>query len=114
MEITWQAVFFTLIALAIAAAGAPITQVIKNTLGIKDRAALVLTGGVAAVIAVGELWLTNMIGVDIFTKANFPAAFFTVFSVSTIYYQLLKGSNTFFGKKGLLRKLPTDSSSGVM
>lgn len=102
--LTWQDVFKTIIFLVIAAAGAPVTQVFKNMFKLEDRWALLLTGGVAAVIAVLEMWLAGVLDFTAITLQNFPTAFFAVFSVATIYYQLLKGADNFFGKGVLLKR----------
>lgn len=106
---TYQDVFKMLILLIVAAGGAPITQLIKAGLAalfkrpIEDRLALFITGVVAAGIAVLEMFLSGVLQLDLITLENFPSAFFAVFTVATIYYKLLIGSEGFFGKGFILR-----------
>lgn len=110
MDVTWQNVFKVLIMLVVAAAGAPFTQLIKLALTkifkqvIEDRYALIVTGVVAAGFAVLEMWLSGVLKFGTITLENFPATFFAVFSVATIYFAWLKNSPSFFGEGGLLKK----------
>lgn len=99
----WRAVFEYAIMLLVGALGAPITQFFKNVLGWKDRAALVLTGVISAVVAVAEVWLAGQFGFAELTLENFPEAFFLVSTAATFYYQLMKGVDNVFGSRGLLR-----------
>lgn len=107
---TWQDVFKIVIMLVVAAAGSPITQLFKNGLSkafkkpIEDRWALVLTAGVAGLVGILELWLSHALDFSTITVDNFPQAFFMVMSVSTIYFGWLKGSESFFGRKALLKQ----------
>ena len=101
---SWQDVFKTLILLVVAALGAPVTQLLKNLFKVEDRIALLITGVVAAVFAVLEMFLAGVLDFDALTLQNFPNAFFAVFSVATIYYALLKNSENFFGQGFLLKK----------
>lgn len=100
---TWQQVFQISIMLVIAAGGAPVTQLFKNWFKIEGRWALVLTGAVSAVFATAELWLAGVIGLASFTVQSFPATFFLCFSAASIYYGWMKGSESLFGKKLLLK-----------
>jgi len=106
---TWQDVFKLIILLIIAAAGAPVTQLIKNGLSalfkkpVEDRPAIVLTVIVAAGIAVLEMWLSGVLDFSTITLQTFPTTFFAVFSVASLYYGWLKGSETLFGRKLLLK-----------
>lgn len=110
MESTWQDVFKAIIILIVAAAGAPVTQLIKIGLTklfkkvIEDRIALVITGIVAAIFAVLEMWLSGVLDFTVITLQNFPTTFFAVFTVATVYYAWLKNSPGFFGSGGLLKK----------
>lgn len=99
----WQDVFKMLILLIVAAFGAPITQLIKNLLKVEDRWALIITGVVAAILAVLQMWLAGILDFSTVTTENFPAMFFAVFSVATIYYAWLKNSPSVFGKGFLLK-----------
>ncbi len=98
----WRVIFEWAIGITIMLLGAPIVQVLKNALNLKDKLALLLTAIVATAIAIAELMLTNALGWESFSLANFPLAFGMVFSVATLYYQLLKGSDSLFGKRLLL------------
>jgi len=107
---TWQNVFKVIIILFVAAVGAPFTQWVKILLTklfkkvIEDRWAIVITGVVAAIFAVLEMWLSGIINFGTITLDNFPAAFFGVFTVATVYFAWLKNSPSFFGQGGLLKK----------
>ena len=110
MEATWQNVLKAVIMLVIAIGGAPVTQLIKVGLTklfkqvIEDRFALILTGVVAAGFAVLEMWLSGILKFGDITLNSFPATFFAVFTVATVYFAWLKNSPTFFGEGGLLKK----------
>lgn len=109
MEFTWQDVFRVLIILAVGIGGAPVTQLIKAGLSkvfkkpIVDRPALVVSGVVAALLAVAEMLLSGALNLATITVENFPVVFFAVFSVATVYYQWFKNAPNMLGKKGLLR-----------
>ncbi len=100
----WRLIFEWGIGILILFLGAPITQFLKNALNLKDKLALLLTACVAAVLAIAELMLTNALGWESFSLENFPLAFGMVMTVATLYYQLLKGSDSIFGKRLLLAK----------
>ena len=110
MDATWQNIFKGLIILIVAIGGAPVTQLIKIGLTklfkqvIEDRFALIVTGVVAAGFAVLEMWISGILNFGTITLENFPATFFAVFSVATIYYAWLKNSPSFFGEGKLLKK----------
>ncbi len=110
MESTWQDVFKAIIILIVAAAGAPVTQLIKIGLTklfkkvIEDRIAILITGIVAAVFALLEMWLSGVLDFEAITLQSFPATFFAVFTVASVYFAWLKNSPSFFGRGGLLRK----------
>lgn len=99
----WRDIFTVLIGLAVAALGAPITQALKNLLGWSEKGALALSVVVALGVAVLELFLTGQVTGESFTIENLPQAFFLVYSVTAIYYGLLKGTQGFLGQ-GLLLK----------
>ena len=108
---SWQDVFKIAIMLSIAALGSPVTQWVKNGLSallkkpIEDRLALVLTGAIACGVATLELWLSHALDFSTITVDTFPQAFFMVMTASTVYYGWLKGSESFFGRKALLKEL---------
>lgn len=108
---SWQDVFKVIIMLAVAALGSPVTQWVKNGLGVllkkpvEDRIALILTGLIACGVATLELWLSHALDFSTITVDNFPSAFFMVMTASTVYYGWLKGSESFFGRKALLKEL---------
>lgn len=105
----WQDVFKILIMLFVGVLGAPVTQAIKlglsNLLGkpVEDRWALLLTGAVSAVFALLEMWLSGTLDFSTITVENFPTAFFGVFTLATLYYGWLKGSDSLLGKRFLLK-----------
>lgn len=106
MDITpnsWQDILKLVIMVVAAAAGSPVTQALKNLFKIEDRWALIVTGAISAVFAVVEMWLSGVLRFSDITVESFPASFFAVFSVATVYYAWLKNSPTFFGKKALLK-----------
>ena len=108
---SWQDILKLVIMAVIALGGAPVTQLIKNgfkawfNVTIEDRAALALTAIVAGGFAVLEMWVSGVLKFSSITLDNFPATFFAVFSLATVFYGWLKGSESFFGKKFLLRKV---------
>lgn len=104
----WRGVFEWVVGITIMLLGAPITQWIKLKLRVKDKIALLLTALVAVAIAFAELFLSDILNFSSFNLENFPMAFFAVFSVATIYYQLMKGSDSIFGKRLLLPKTGPD------
>lgn len=104
MSANWNDVFRYVIMGVIALLGSPFTQWLKNQLKLEDRWALVLTGVVSAVFAVGEMLLANVINWADFTVQNFPSVFFAVFSLATIYYGWLKNSPSLLGRGGLLKE----------
>jgi len=100
----WRGIFEWTIGIVLMLLGAPITQWLKNKLGIQDKLALLLTGLVAVVIAIAELFLANVLSFESFTLENFPLAFSAVMTVATFYYHLLKNTDTVLGSKLLLPK----------
>ena len=82
--------------------GAPITQWIKNALNVKGKVAFLITACVAVAVALAELFLSNVLSFSSFSLENFPIAFAVVMTVATIYYNLLKGTDSILGKKLLL------------
>jgi hypothetical protein len=100
----WRDIFTVILGLVVAALGAPITQALKNLLGWTEKAALVLSVVVALGVAVLELFLTGQLTGESFTIANLPQAFFLVYSVTAIYYGLLKTSEGFLGQGLLLKR----------
>lgn len=98
----WRAVFQTILGILVFFLGAPLTQYIKNALNVQDKIALVLTAAVSVVVAIGEVLLSGVLTLSNFTIDTFPFAFTTVFSVATVYYQLLKESEGIFGQKLML------------
>lgn len=109
MDPTWANVFKFLIILFVAIAGAPFIQWVKIALTkllkkpVQDSLALLITGIVAAVFAVLEMWLSGVLNFKLITLETFPSTFFAVFSVATVYFSLLKGVEGFFGKGTLLK-----------
>lgn len=104
MEISWQSVFQVLIFLTIGFIGAPVTQFLKNKLGWEDRAAIALTAGVSLVLAGAEMALNGALTAQSFEVESLPATFFAMFGLSSLYYGWLKGSDSLFGRGGLLKE----------
>lgn len=100
----WSVIIEWAIGILLMLLGAPLTQVLKIKLNIKDKLALLLTAAVATVIAIAELMLTNALQWSSFSLENFPLAFGMVLSVATVYYQLFKGSDSVLGTRLLLPK----------
>ena len=100
----WRGIFEWGVGIVIMLLGAPITQWIKNGLGVKDKLAFLLTGVVAVAVALAELFLSNALSFSSFSLENFPIAFAVVFSVATIYFNLLKGTDSLLGTRLLLPK----------
>lgn len=100
----WRDIFTVIIGLIVAALGAPITQFLKNLFGFSEKAALALSVVVAVGVAVLELFLTGQLTGESFSIDNLPQAFFLVYSVTAIYYGLLKTSDGFFGRGLLLKR----------
>lgn len=109
-SLEWREIFKIVIIAIVALVGSPITQFLKTLLSkilgkpVEDRAALVLSGLVAGLFAVAEMALAGVLDVSSFYLENFPATFFAVFTVATIYYAWMKESPSFFGRRFLLKK----------
>jgi hypothetical protein len=98
----WRGILETVIVVVVMLLGAPFTQYLKNALKVKDKLALLLTGIVAVALAFGEMYLSGILNMSAFTLENFPLAFTSIFTVATIYYNLLKGTDSVLGTKLLL------------
>jgi len=107
---TWNDVFKAVIMLVIALAGAPVTQLFKNTLSlifkkpVEDRWALLLTGAVAALFALAEQSLAGVLDFKAITTQNFPTYFAGVFTLASVYYGWMKNSESKLGAGFLLKK----------
>jgi hypothetical protein len=100
----WNDVLKYVIMGLIAILGSPLTQWLKNQFKLEDRWALVLTGVVASVFAVGEMALSQAFDLSTLSLENFPKFFAAVFTLATVYFQWLKDSPSFLGAGGLLKK----------
>ena len=109
----WRVIFEWVIGVFLLLLGAPLTQLFKNWLNVKDKLALLLTAVVATVIAIAELLLTNVLSFQSFNLENFPFAFSVVMTVATLYYNLLKGSDTLLGRKLLLATKEPDHDAPI-
>lgn len=107
-QMQWQDVFQVVVFLGIGFLGAPLTQFLKNKLGWKDKAAIALTAGVSLGLAAAQQALSGLIGANSFTIENLPATFFAMFGLASMYYGWLKGSDSIFGKGGLLKEPKQD------
>jgi predicted MFS family arabinose efflux permease len=100
----WRDIFTVILGLAIAALGSPLSQWIKNVLGWSEKAGVAVVVVVAALVALLEIFLSGQFNLGNLTLENFPQLFFLVFSVASIYYGLLKSSQSFFGRGVLLKE----------
>jgi len=87
---TYHDLFVFLITVVIAFLGMGVIQWLKIKLGIEDKLATVLAVVVSLILAVGELFLTGTLaGGEPWAIANLPATLTGIFSLATIFYQLL-------------------------
>lgn len=98
----WRGIFEWAIGIIVMLLGAPITQWIKNALEVKGKVAFLITACVAVAVALAELFLSNVLSFSSFSLENFPIAFAVVMTVATVYYNLLKGTDSILGNKLLL------------
>lgn len=97
----WQELFTIVITLLIGVLGSGLTEYLKNKLGWDEKAAVVLTGVVAAVLGALQVFLSGAFGFGDLTWETLPALFGLIFTAATIYYKLLKGSAiSLLGKYG--------------
>lgn len=110
MEQSWQDVMKVGLMLIVLGAGAPFTQLAKNSLEvifkrpIEDRPALAVTAVVAAIVAVAELLLSGTVKIEKINSQTFPAYFFMAYATSSFYYSFLKNSDSFLGRGALLKQ----------
>lgn len=105
MEVqTWNDLFQLVILLAVGLLGVPVTQFLKNWLGWKDKAALGLTAGIAFVVAGLEVYLSGLVNFANLGLQDIPGLFGLLFTTATVYYKLLCGSSSFFGKGFVLQE----------
>jgi len=100
----WQEILMWVVGILILLLGSPLTQWLKNKIGIKNQWALVLTGLVSAAVASLELWLGGLLDFSLLSIETFPAMFTLVFTVATVYFKLLKGTDSFLGARFLLKE----------
>lgn len=97
----WQDIFTILITLVIGVLGSGVTEYLKNKLGWDEKAAVVLTGVIAAILGALQIFLSGAFNFSDLTWEALPALFGLIFTASTLYYKLLKGSAiSVFGKYG--------------
>lgn len=104
MNVTWSEVLKYIVFAIIAILGSPLTQWLKNQFKLEDRWALVLTGVVSAIFAIGELTLARLINWTTLTLDTFPSMFFAVFGLASVYFAWFKGSQSILGQGLLLKK----------
>lgn len=80
----------TLVTTVLIFLGMPLTQWLKKRLGLEDLWAFGLTALVATVLAIADLAVQGRLTPDLLTVQNFGMAFSMVFTVSQIWYRLLK------------------------
>lgn len=71
--------------------GVPIVNSLKRMLGWDGRAALLITGLVSGVLAVGALFLTGQLTIESFTLDALVASITLIFTTAQIIYRLLEG-----------------------
>lgn len=86
---TWRDILVLIMTLLVGLLGSGLTQFLKEKYGLEDKAAVLLTAGVAAVLAITEMVLMGKLDWTTLDLQNFPAYFTGVFSVATLYYKLL-------------------------
>lgn len=97
----WQEIFTILITLIIGVLGSGVTEYLKNKLGWDEKAAVILTGVIAAVLGALQVLLSGEFGFGDLTWENLPALFGLIFTAATLYYKLLKGAAmSIFGRYG--------------
>ena len=79
----------TIVFLVLAFLGMPLTQYLKDKLGWDQQAALLLTGAVAAVLGLAQLFLAGDLTLADFTLENFAAVFGMTFTIAQVWYKLL-------------------------
>ena len=84
--------------------GVPIIQAIKNYLHFEDKVATMLAVVIAGVLALAELFLSGQVTFLDFTFANVPSLFGLIFTVATIYYNLMKNVPNALGSKFMIRE----------
>ncbi|RMD57937.1 hypothetical protein D6833_13410 [Candidatus Parcubacteria bacterium] len=70
--------------------GMPLTQWLKKRLGWEDFWAFGLTALVATALAIADLAIQGKLTPDLLTVQNFGVAFSMIFTVSQVWYRLLK------------------------
>jgi len=111
----WQAVdpspyrdFVNLIIyLIVGFAGAPISQLFKSLLTfifkkpVEDKWAVLATGAISLLIALGEMWYTGQLANLTFETLLSNAL--VIYGLASLYFGLLKNNEGFFGTKFLLK-----------
>ena len=70
--------------------GSPLIGWIKSKLGWEDRWAVLLSGAVAVVLAIAELFIAGSLTLEMFTLENFAVAFTAVYTAAQVWYGLFK------------------------
>ena len=92
METGIQELILWLLAVVTGLIGMPIVQFVKNRLGWEDNAALLLSGAIATVLALVQLFATGALGLGDFTLANFALVFTTVMTAANVFYEIIIGN----------------------
>jgi len=87
---SWSEIIEVLVMLVIGLLGMPLTAWLKARLKWSNLYALVLTSVVAVVLSFAELFLMGDLSLDMFTLANFGNVFTAIFTVSQIWFRILK------------------------
>ena len=70
--------------------GKPLVDWLKEKLGWEDIYVVILTGAVAAVVAIAELFLAGSLTLEMFTLENFAVVWSLVYSASQVWYSIFK------------------------
>lgn len=87
---SWSEILEVLVMLVIGLLGMPLTAWLKARLRWSDLYAFVLTAVVAVVLSFAELFLMGDLSIRMFTLENFGNVFTAVFTVSQIWFRILK------------------------
>jgi hypothetical protein len=87
---SWSEIIEVLVMLVIGLLGMPLTAWLKARLKWSDLYAFVLTAAVAVVLSFAELFLMGDLSIRMFTLENFGNVFTAVFTVSQIWFRILK------------------------
>jgi len=101
---TWQGLLQFFVTLVVGLLGVPVIQAIKNYFKLEDKMATMLAAVIAGGLALAELFLSGQVSYLDFTFVNIPTLFGLIFTVATIYYNLMKNVPNVLGAKFMVRE----------